>query len=65
MTEIDLEMMRKQDIWLWNRKDEQTPIGKAVRKEIQRRKMVGYTDGTAINRGFNADGTPKANPFAK
>ena len=38
---------------------DQTPEGKYARKEIHRRKMVGYCDGTAIDRGVNLDGTPK------
>lgn len=53
------------DKWLADRQYDQTTEGKYVRKEIQRRKMVGYCDGTAIDRGFNADGTNKPNPYEK
>lgn len=38
---------------------DQTPEGKYARKEIHRRKMVGYCDGTAIDRGVNLDGTQR------
>ena len=44
---------------------DQTPEGKYARKEIQRRKMVGYCDGTAIDRGVDSMGNPKENPYAK
>ena len=44
---------------------DQTPEGKWARKEIQRRKMVGYCDGTAIDRGVDSMGNPKENPYAK
>ena len=42
---------------------DQTPEGKYARKEIQRRKMVGYCDGTAIDRGVDSMGNPKENPY--
>ena len=44
---------------------DQTPEGKYARKEIQRRKMVGYCDGTAIDRGVDSMGNPKENPYAE
>ena len=47
------------DKWLDERRHDQTPEGKWVRKEIQRRKMIGYCDGTAIDRGFDGNGNPK------
>ena len=37
--------------------------GRMARKEIQRRKMVGYCDGTAIDRGVDGNGNPKENPY--
>ena len=46
-------------------KDDQTPDGRIARKEIRRRQMIGYCDGTAINRGTDALGNPKANPYAR
>ena len=42
---------------------DQTPEGKYARKEIHRRKMVGYCDGTAIDRGADSMGNPKENPY--
>ncbi len=42
---------------------DQTPEGKYARKEIHRRKMVGYCDGTAIDRGVDSMGNPKENPY--
>ena len=44
---------------------DQTPEGKYARKEIQRRKILGYCDGTAIDRGVDSMGNPKENPYAK
>ena len=44
---------------------DQTPEGKYARKEIHGRKMVGYSDGTAIDRGVDSMGNPKENPYAK
>jgi len=60
-----LEIMQKTDKELEDMRFDQTPAGKWARKEIQRRKMVGYCDGTAIQRGFDGDGSPKANPYEK
>ena len=42
---------------------DQTPEGKYARKEIHRRKMVGYCDGTAIDRGVDSMGNPKETPY--
>ena len=42
---------------------DQTPEGKYARKEIHRRKMVGYCHGTAIDRGVDSMGNPKENPY--
>ena len=42
---------------------DQTPEGKYARKEIHRRKMVGYCDGAAIDRGVDSMGNPKENPY--
>ena len=62
---MNLEYLKYTDAQLVQLKDDQTPEGKEARREIRRREMVGYCDGTAINRGLNADGTPKANPYAR
>ena len=62
---MDLEYIFKTDAYLWKHKDDQDTNGKECRREIQRRKMVGYCDGTAINRGTDAMGNPKPNPYAK
>ena len=62
---MDLEYIFKTDAYLWKHKDDQDTNGKECRREIQRRKMVGYCDGTAINRGTDAMGNPKANPYAR
>ena len=47
MKKLNLEFLKKTDKQLQDLHLEQTPEGKAARKEIQRRKMVGYWDGTA------------------
>ncbi len=47
MKKLNLEFLKKTDKQLEELRLEQTPEGKAARKEIQRRKMVGYWDGTA------------------
>jgi hypothetical protein len=62
---MNLEYLKYTDAQLAEMKDDQTPEGKEARREIRRRVMVGYCDGTAIHRGLNADGTPKANPYAR
>ena len=62
---MDLEYIFKTDAYLWKHKHDQDTNGKECRREIQRRKMVGYCDGTAINRGTDAMGNPKANPYAR
>tara|TARA_R100000231_G_scaffold53418_1_gene44953 strand:+ start:1030 stop:1218 length:189 start_codon:yes stop_codon:yes gene_type:complete len=62
---MDLEYIFKTDAYLWKHKDDQDTNGKECRREIQRRKMVGYCDGTAINRGTDAMGNPKPNPYAR
>ena len=61
---MQLEYIYKTDAYLWKHKDDQDTNGKECRREIQRRKMVGFTDGTAIDRGVNLDGSAKANPYA-
>ena len=58
-----LEIMQKTDKELEDMRFDQTPAGKWARKEIQRRKMVVYCDGTAIPRGEDALGNPKDNPY--
>jgi|TARA_Y100000768_G_C23536038_1_gene477043 hypothetical protein len=58
-----LTIMQYTDRQLEDLRFAQTPEGKWARKEIQRRKMVGYCDGTAIDRGVNLDGTAKENPY--
>tara|TARA_R100000084_G_scaffold90898_2_gene44877 strand:+ start:745 stop:939 length:195 start_codon:yes stop_codon:yes gene_type:complete len=58
-----LEIMQKTDKELEDMRFDQTPAGKWARKEIQRRKMIGYCDGTAIPRGVDASGNPKENPY--
>ena len=60
---MNLEFLSKTDKQLEELRFAQTPAGKLARKEILRRKMVGYCDGTAIDRGFDGDGSPKANPY--
>ena len=47
MKKLNLEFLKKTDKQLEEMRLEQTPEGKAARKEIQRRKMVGFWDGTA------------------
>jgi len=59
-----LTIMQYTDKQLEDLRFAQTPEGKWARKEIQRRKMVGYCDGTAIDRGVNLDGSAKPNPYA-
>ena len=58
-----LTIMQYTDKQLEDLRFAQTPEGKWARKEIQRRKMVGYCDGTAIDRGFDGNGNPKENPY--
>ena len=60
---MNLEFLSKTDKQLEELRFAQTPAGRLARKEIHRRKMVGYCDGTAIDRGFDGDGSPKANPY--
>ena len=60
-----LEIMKYTDKQLEDLRFAQTPQGKWARKEIQRRKMVGYCDGTAIDRGVDSMGNPKENPYAE
>lgn len=60
---MDLRYLTKTDAYLWKHKNDQDTNGKECRREIQRRKMVGYCDGTAIPRGVDALGNPKANPY--
>tara|TARA_R100000152_G_C6782249_1_gene219320 strand:- start:15074 stop:15262 length:189 start_codon:yes stop_codon:yes gene_type:complete len=62
---MNLEFLKYTDAQLAELKDEQTPNGKFARKEIRRREMVGYCDGTAIDRGTDAMGNPLPNPFAR
>lgn len=62
---MNLEFLKYTDAQLAELKDEQTPNGKFARKEIRRREMVGYCDGTAIDRGLDAMGNPLPNPFAR
>jgi len=62
---MDLEYIFKTDAYLWKHREDQDTNGKECRREIQRRKMVGYCDGTAINRGTDAMGNPKPNPYAR
>jgi len=59
-----LEIMKYTDRQLEDVRFEQSTLGKWARKEIQRRKMVGYTDGTAVDRGLDSMGNPKPNPYA-
>ena len=65
MKQIDFDSMKLTDLQLEELRFDQTPEGKAARKEIHRRKMVGYCDGAAIQRGFDGDGSPKDNPYEK
>ena len=65
MKQIDFDSMKLTDLQLEELRFDQTPEGKAARKEIHRRKKVGDCDGTAIQRGFDGDGSPKANPYEK
>ena len=58
-----LEIMQKTNKELEDMRFDQTPAGKWARKEIQRRKMVGYCDGTAIPRGEDPLGNHKDNPY--
>ena len=60
-----MKFIKYTDAQLEKLRFDQTPDGKIARKEIQRRKMCGYTDGTAIYRGVDAMGNPKANPYAR
>ena len=60
-----LKFIKYTDAQLAELKDDQTPDGRIARKEIRRRQMVGYCDGTAIDRGTDALGNPKANPYAR
>ena len=62
---MDLEYIFKTDAYLWKHRDDQDTNGKECRREIQRRKLIGYCDGTAINRGTDAMGNPKPNPYAR
>ena len=62
---MKLEYIFKTDAYLWKHREDQDTNGKECRREIQRRKMVGYCDGTAINRGTDAMGNPKPNPYAR
>jgi len=59
-----LTIMKYTDKQLEDLRFAQTTEGKWARKEIQRRKMIGYCDGTAINRGMDSMGNPKENPYA-
>jgi len=65
MKQLWHDYMQHTDLELDKLKDEQTTEGKFARKEIHRRKMVGYCDGTAISRGVDSMGNPKENPYAK
>ena len=62
---MKLEYIFKTDAYLWEHKDDQDSNGKECRREIRRRKLVGHCDGTAVDRGLNADGTKKPNPYAR
>ena len=62
---MDLDYIFKTDAYLWEHRDDQDTNGKECRREIQRRKLIGYCDGTAINRGTDAMGNPKPNPYAR
>tara|TARA_B100001059_G_C17659344_1_gene488638 strand:- start:517 stop:705 length:189 start_codon:yes stop_codon:yes gene_type:complete len=62
---MDLDYIFKTDAYLWKHRDDQDTNGKECRREIQRRKLIGYCDGTAINRGTDAMGNPKPNPYAR
>tara|TARA_B100000902_G_C26977435_1_gene748528 strand:+ start:570 stop:758 length:189 start_codon:yes stop_codon:yes gene_type:complete len=62
---MDLEYIFKTDAYLWKHREDQDTNGKECRREIQRRKLIGYCDGTAINRGTDAMGNPKPNPYAR
>ena len=62
---MNLKFIKLSDARLAEMKDDQTPDGRLARKEIRRREMVGYCDGTAINRGTDALGNPEPNPFAR
>tara|TARA_B100001059_G_scaffold52761_1_gene46611 strand:- start:20872 stop:21060 length:189 start_codon:yes stop_codon:yes gene_type:complete len=62
---MDLDYIFKTDAYLWKHREDQDTNGKECRREIQRRKLIGYCDGTAINRGTDAMGNPKANPYAR
>lgn len=62
---MNLKFIKLSDARLAEMKDDQTPDGRLARKEIRRREMVGYCDGTAIDRGTDALGNPKPNPFAR
>ena len=45
---MNLTFLGKTDKDLHAMRDEQTTDGKEARREIQRRKLVGYSDGTNI-----------------
>ena len=62
---MDLDYIFKTDAYLWKHREDQDTNGKECRREIQRRKLIGYCDGTAINRGTDAMGNPKPNPYAR
>ena len=63
MKQLWHDYMQLTDKQLEELRFDQTPEGKYARKEIQRRKMVGYCDGTAIDRGVDSMGNPKENPY--
>ena len=63
MKQLWHDYMQFTDKALAKLENDQSVEGKYARKEIHRRKMVGYCDGTAIPRGENLDGTPKENPY--
>ena len=64
MKQLWHDYMQYTDKELDDIRHDQTPEGKYARKEIQRRKMVRYCDGTAIDRGVDSMGNPKENPYA-
>ena len=63
MKQLWHEYMQLTDKQLDELRFDQTPEGKYARKEIHRRKMVGYCDGTAIDRGVDSMVNPKENPY--
>ena len=64
MKQIDFDSMKLTDLQLEELRFDQTPEGKAAEKKSTK-KNGGVLDGTAIQRGFDGDGSPKDNPYEK